>query len=545
MEISSSNHNSAADVASSAHNENLLPVSRTRSRLSSHMNRSRSPDEAMPGADQQDEMQSEHEAPPVSDAKQSHGSAMKKSSYIKAAEPGSPLQQSPVSAGGGGKKSPFTGGCPVMHGSTGTTRAGAGGGPGGCPVMQKTSSMSESDDQNLSYLFEELQNMRQEDEDRDDLASVVSGNTVGSTQFSEFARFRQFQILLDRFAEGCLFPVVMIDAKGQIRSVNRETLELFNYERWELIGFNIKLLMEDHIAAKHDYYLKRYVQTKCRRIIMEKRHGVKGKKKNGDLFPMQLRIQELDDMNGGSVFLGFIQDMSKELELDKIRRIFESMMPKTVTDRLKAGDERIADLSEATVIFADIVQFSNFAAVHTPVQVVELLSRIFKVFDIIAKKYGVEKVKTIGDCWMGVCGAVAPRYMDAPVRAVEVGNDMVRYMVSSEEVGIRVGIATGNVLSGCIDPERPHWDIWGNTVNLASRLQSLSAVNGILVDSKTFEQTNHMYIYKQPTSLDVKGIGSCPAYTWESKRKVDSRPEETDPEKVTLQLGKKKTNAVA
>jgi PAS domain S-box-containing protein len=85
------------------------------------------------------------------------------------------------------------------------------------------------------------------------------------------------QIILDKFAEGCLFPVLMIDSKGFIRSINNETMMLFGYNRWELIGQKINLLMPDGIAKRHDHYMRRYEATKQRRIVMERRDRISGK----------------------------------------------------------------------------------------------------------------------------------------------------------------------------------------------------------------------------------------------------------------------------
>jgi hypothetical protein len=110
--------------------------------------------------------------------------------------------------------------------------------------------------------------------------------------------------------------------------------------------------------------------------------------------PISLRVQELDDLNGGSVYIGFIVDMSTHEQLQRVTDIFNAMLPASIRERLRAGEENIADHCEATVIFADVVGFTEFAANKNPHAVVEFLNRIFKVFDIVAHKYGVEKVKT-------------------------------------------------------------------------------------------------------------------------------------------------------
>jgi PAS domain S-box-containing protein len=266
---------------------------------------------------------------------------------------------------------------------------------GGCPVMHssKKSFDESSTADSMNYLYEQLQKSKYDDMGDDEFDDARSVGTA-ATFTNDAARFRSLQVILDRFAEGCMFPVLMIDTKGFIRSVNQETLLLFGYKRWELIGQKINMLMPESVAKRHDMYLRRYETTKQRRIIMEKRDKIFGKRKDGSTVPLTLRVQEVDDMNGGSVYVGFIMDMSSTEELQRITDIFNAMLPASIRDRLKSGEQNIADQCEATVIFADVVGFTEFSADKQPQEVVEFLTRIFKVFDIIAKKFGVEKVKT-------------------------------------------------------------------------------------------------------------------------------------------------------
>jgi class 3 adenylate cyclase len=107
---------------------------------------------------------------------------------------------------------------------------------------------------------------------------------------------------------------------------------------------------------------------------------------------------------------------------------------------------------------------------------------------------------------MGVCNATTPKYMDAPIRVMETAIDMLKYMKMNEKMTLRIGIATGKLLAGCMSSETPNFDIFGATVNLASRLQNLAAVSGILIDRKTMEQTNHVYQFGPAVAQEVKGI---------------------------------------
>jgi class 3 adenylate cyclase len=109
-------------------------------------------------------------------------------------------------------------------------------------------------------------------------------------------------------------------------------------------------------------------------------------------------------------------------------------------------------------------------------------------------------------------------YMDAPARVVETAVDMMRYMKLHEDLSLRIGIATGKVLAGCMSAETPNFDVFGHAVNLASRIQGLAPVGGILLDAATCDQTSHLYNFAGPTTLEVKGIGPVDTFVWSQKR---------------------------
>lgn len=240
-------------------------------------------------------------------------------------------------------------------------------------------------------------------------------------------------------------------------------LELFQYPRREIVGKNIAMLMPKNIAVKHDYYLQRYNSTKIRHILQDKQLGLRAVKQDGTSFPISLKISELvHPGGGGSSFVAFIQDLSTQLEYERIENIFYSLLPKHIADRIRRGETNIAEQTAASVVFIDCVGFTTYSNTASPTEVVELLTRIFKVADIAAKQYGVEKVKTIGDCWMGACflqsGGSGGRkarqeghFMDAPVRTMEMVLDVITYIEQNENIQVRAGIATGPVLAGCME----------------------------------------------------------------------------------------------
>jgi class 3 adenylate cyclase len=148
---------------------------------------------------------------------------------------------------------------------------------------------------------------------------------------------------------------------------------------------------------------------------------------------------------------------------------------------------------------------------------VATLGRIFKNFEKVCYHVGVEPVKTIGDAFLGVCGATA-QLLDAPLRCCEMALDCLEYMSKRESLNIRIGIHTGVVISGVLDTTKIAFDIFGSTVNLASRLEHLAPPGGVLVSKATFEQTSHRYVYGPPVEYNVKGVGMVEAHLLQKRK---------------------------
>ncbi|KAI9023953.1 nucleotide cyclase [Hyaloraphidium curvatum] len=386
----------------------------------------------------------------------------------------------------------------------------------------------------IAYLLERL---NAQDGGDDDMVSSVAGSSgLGHFESNdELARFKEFQVLLDAFCDAATVPVMITDGEGHVRSINHEALSLFGYERRNIVGKNINMLMPKSLAVKHDYYMQRYHSTKIKHIMMDKQTHLKAVKADGTTFPISLKINELAHPGGtGSSFVGFVQDLTAQLEYERIERTFYSLLPRHIADRMRRGDQSIAEQTAASVLFIDCVDFTAFANSTPASEVIELLTRVFRAADIAAKHYGIEKVKTIGDCYMGACfllqqagsrsGAKRPagqdssHFMDAPVRAVEMCLDVLQYIQQNEEVRVRVGIATGAVVAGCMEGDRPTYDLLGPTVNLASRLQHMAPINGIAVDTATAEQCSHVFQWASPVRHDIKGCGDVDVFVLEGRK---------------------------
>ena len=171
-----------------------------------------------------------------------------------------------------------------------------------------------------------------------------------------------------------------------------------------------------------------------------------------------------------------VQERTADLERERERseRLLRNMLPDVIARRMKDG-ETIADTHEASVLFADIKGFTSRQRAKRQVTW-SILDRIFREFDAIAQKHGLEKIKTIGDSYMAAAGLPVPQ-LDHVDRAVQMGLDMVAAIaLLREELGlaidVRVGIHSGPVVAGVIGTQKHAYDVWGDTVNVASRMES-------------------------------------------------------------------------
>jgi class 3 adenylate cyclase/CheY-like chemotaxis protein len=189
-----------------------------------------------------------------------------------------------------------------------------------------------------------------------------------------------------------------------------------------------------------------------------------------------------------------------------------NVLPKAIADRLKAGESDIADYFPAvTVLFADLVGFTAYAARLSPATVVERLNEIFSAFDQLADRHGVEKIKTIGDAYLAVGGLPVPRedHADAIAElALDMQIEVDRFNDrTGESIVIRTGIHSGPVVAGIIGTKKFTYDLWGDTVNTASRMESHGVPGAIQISEATRLLLAGKYAVTPRGAIDVKGKG--------------------------------------
>ena len=204
-------------------------------------------------------------------------------------------------------------------------------------------------------------------------------------------------------------------------------------------------------------------------------------------------------------------------EREKSDRLLLNVLPAPIAERLKKGETSIADqYPEVTVLFADLVGFTALSAVIEPAEVVRLLNEVFTAFDFLAAKHGLEKIKTIGDAYMAVAGLPVPRQDHASAAALmalamqrEIEDFNLGYHTS---LRMRVGLNSGPVIAGIIGRNKFIYDLWGDTVNVASRMESMGVPGAIQVTDATRELLENHFRFEKRGPLQVKGRGAMAAW---------------------------------
>lgn len=208
----------------------------------------------------------------------------------------------------------------------------------------------------------------------------------------------------------------------------------------------------------------------------------------------------------------------RELDIEKQRSeaLLLNILPANIAMRLKNDPRAIADaFEEATVIFIDIVGFTTLSAQHTPHEIVRLLNEVFVWFDQLTGRLGLEKIKTIGDCYMAVSGL--PNYKaDHLTSCIEMGltilQDPGRFRFFGQQIQFRIGIDTGPVVAGIIGEKRFLYDLWGDVVNTASRMESNGLPDTIQITERVYEKVKDQYKFQERGLVEIKGKGKMK--TW-------------------------------
>ncbi len=203
-------------------------------------------------------------------------------------------------------------------------------------------------------------------------------------------------------------------------------------------------------------------------------------------------------------------------ERERSDQLLRNVLPEPIAERLKTQPGAIAErFPEATVLFADIVGFTPLTQKLPAERVVAILDELFSAFDDIAAKHGLEKIKTIGDAYMVVGGVPAPQDDHAckvALMALEMRAVIARFKPDGVELRLRIGIDSGPVIAGVIGKQKFLYDLWGDTVNTASRMESHGVVDEVHVTEATYERLRDRFELEARGAIQVKGKGEMSTY---------------------------------
>jgi class 3 adenylate cyclase len=202
----------------------------------------------------------------------------------------------------------------------------------------------------------------------------------------------------------------------------------------------------------------------------------------------------------------------REREHERSERLLLNVLPAPVARRLKEREHVIADrYEEATVLFADIVGFTGLAVQLPPERLVEVLDDVFSSFDVLAEERGLEKIKTIGDAYMVAGGVPTPR-ADHREAVLDMAFEMLEAVRDRGGLELRIGVDTGPVVAGVIGRRRFIYDLWGDTVNTASRMESHGVPGRIQVTERVARGLDSRYRAEPRGDVEIKGKGSMPVF---------------------------------
>ncbi|QRO02037.1 PAS domain S-box protein [Archangium violaceum] len=322
--------------------------------------------------------------------------------------------------------------------------------------------------------------------------------------------------------------IVTINLRFTVVSWNPAAEQLFGYTRQEAVGRNLLRLVAGEGPLREE------AETTAREALQQGRVHTLTRRLRRDGTILDVELLALPVMVEGEHvgFIAIYHDITElrrlhdqelahlrtiQRERERVDQLLLNILPKPVADRLKQGQRIIVEnFPDVTVLFADLVDFTHFSTQHTPPDVLQVLNMVFSVFDQLTDELGVEKVKTIGDAYMAVGGLSLPRSDHAEAMASLALAMRTELLKLGEQLQIplhlRIGIHSGPVIAGVIGDKKFAYDLWGDTVNTASRMESHGVVDGIHVTEAVHERLRGRYRFQDQGVMHVKGKG--PMRTW-------------------------------
>lgn len=310
-----------------------------------------------------------------------------------------------------------------------------------------------------------------------------------------------------------------VTSYGKFIYVNRAWCETLGYSEAEVASLN----MFEIIHPEYQQYCRSYF---CRVLAGEKIEiQIAFLTKQGEKIILEGNINckfvDNKPVATRGIFRNITQRVATETALrqqqEQTERLLLNILPETIANRLKKQPGNIAEnFTDVSVLFADIVGFTEISSKLSAIQLVNLLNQIFSAFDRISECYGLEKIKTIGDAYM-VVGGLPKRRLDHAYAIACMALDMQNAIKifntdNHQNFNIRIGIHSGSVVAGVIGIKKFAYDLWGDTVNIASRMESHGLIGKIQVSKATYNLLRDKFIFEARGEIEVKGKGKMATY---------------------------------
>ena len=329
----------------------------------------------------------------------------------------------------------------------------------------------------------------------------------------------KYRSIFENAAEG----IFQITPEGRYLSANPALARMYGYESPEelmeqLTNIGDRLYVDPHrrevfmsaIARENAVSnFESQVYRQDRSIIWTSENARAVRDEQGNLLFCEGTVEDITKRKQAEAALRAEQQKSEQLLLN--------ILPGAIAQRLKQEQHAIADrFDEVTILFADIVNFTRLSSGISATELVSLLNEIFSAFDQLAQLHGVEKIKTIGDSYMVVSGIPTSRDDHAEAlaqMALDMQQEILKFrQPNGQELKLRIGISTGPVVAGVIGVAKFIYDLWGDAVNVASRMESLGIPGKIQVTEATYQQLKHRYAFEKRGEIEVKGKGAMTTY---------------------------------
>lgn len=362
-----------------------------------------------------------------------------------------------------------------------------------------------------------LSGLKKKNRITEDKGFDISNINEIESQISEL--YKRFQVICSSKNDA----IITSDESKKILFWNKGAEYIFGYSSGEVIGKPLTLIIRDELHQRHEEGIERMNQRKKPRVL-GKVLELKAVRKGGIEFPIELTLGSWDN-NGKRYYSGIIRDITEKKraelmilnEKKKADELLLNILPKLVADELKnIGKAKTTKYNNVTILFTDFEGFTLLASSISPVKLVKELNEIFSSFDDILEKYQIEKIKTIGDAYFAACG-LPEKNKDHAIRCVEAAKQMFRYLENRNKVKeikwkMRVGIHSGPVVAGVVSKKKYAYDLFGDTVNTANRMEANGEAGKINISETTYQLIRKKYNCIPRGQINAKGKGDLKMY---------------------------------